>query len=114
MVALLQDAGCDFFVVRHQDTDLTDQRAVAHLFETTTPDEVIHLAAEVGGIGANQVNPGRYWYSNLMMGVNVFEQGRIHSVQKITTVGSICSSPRRPQILSVAPTLTVRAVNGSA
>ncbi len=93
VVARLEDAGRDFFVVRHQDTDLTDQRAVAELFETTTPDEVIHLAAEVGGIGANQANPGRYWYSNLMMGVNVFEQGRIHFVQKITNVGSICAYP---------------------
>lgn len=93
VVDQLTAGGKDFFLATHEATDLTDQTAVARLFRERQPTEVIHLAAEVGGIGANQANPGRYWYSNLMMGLNVIEQGRVHGVSKITTVGSICAYP---------------------
>lgn len=93
VVAQLRDSGRDFFLATHDETDLTDQASVARLFREKQPTEVIHLAAEVGGIGANQANPGRYWYSNLMMGLNVIEQGRVHGARKITTVGSICAYP---------------------
>ena len=94
LVELLEAAGDDVMIVRSADTDLTDAAAVATLFAETQPDRVFHLAAEVGGIGANRDNPGRYWYSNLTMGVNILEQARIHSTEKVVLVGTICSYPK--------------------
>ncbi len=94
LVDLLRADGDDPFVVRSADTDLTDTTAVAQLFAEHTPTRVFHLAAEVGGIGANRDNPGRYWYANLMMGVNVLEQARIHNTNKVVMVGTICSYPK--------------------
>jgi GDP-L-fucose synthase len=94
LVELLKAGGDDVFVVRSADTDLTDAAAVARMFKEHTPSRVFHLAAEVGGIGANRDNPGRYWYANLVMGVNVLEQARIHATQKVVMVGTICSYPK--------------------
>lgn len=94
LVALLEADGHDVHIVRSKDTDLTDANAVAALFEEQKPDRVYHLAAEVGGIGANRDNPGRYWYANLTMGVNILEQARIHSTEKVVMVGTICSYPK--------------------
>jgi GDP-L-fucose synthase len=94
LVALLEADGHDVHIVRSKDTDLTDATAVAALFEEQKPDRVYHLAAEVGGIGANRDNPGRYWYANLTMGVNILEQARIHSTEKVVMVGTICSYPK--------------------
>jgi GDP-L-fucose synthase len=54
----------------------------------------LHLAAEVGGIGANRANPGRYWYANLMMGAHVLEQARLHGVGKVVVVGTVCAYPK--------------------
>ena len=94
LVELLEADGHDVHIVRSKDTDLTDMGAVARLFEEHRPDRVYHLAAEVGGIGANRDNPGRYWYANLTMGVNILEQARIHSTDKLVMVGTICSYPK--------------------
>ena len=94
LVELLEADGHDVHIVRSKDTDLTDMNAVARLFEQQRPDRVYHLAAEVGGIGANRDNPGRYWYANLTMGVNILEQARIHSTDKLVMVGTICSYPK--------------------
>jgi GDP-L-fucose synthase len=94
LVELLEADGHDVHIVRSKDTDLTDTNAVAQLFEEQRPDRVYHLAAEVGGIGANRDNPGRYWYANLTMGVNILEQARIHSTDKLVMVGTICSYPK--------------------
>jgi GDP-L-fucose synthase len=94
LVELLEADGHDVHIVRSKDTDLTDANAVAQLFEEQKPDRVFHLAAEVGGIGANRDNPGRYWYANLTMGVNILEQARIHSTDKLVMVGTICSYPK--------------------
>jgi GDP-L-fucose synthase len=94
LVELLEADGQDVHIVRKRDCDLTDMNDVARLFEEMRPDRVFHLAAEVGGIGANRDNPGRYWYANLMMGVNILEQARIHGTGKITMVGTICSYPK--------------------
>ena len=94
LVELLEADGHDVHIVRSKDTDLTDMGAVAGLFEEQRPDRVYHLAAEVGGIGANRDNPGRYWYANLTMGVNILEQARIHSTDKLVMVGTICSYPK--------------------
>lgn len=74
--------------------DLTDASAVASLFEHARPDVVIHLAAEVGGIGANRDNPGRFFYSNMAMGLHVVEQARLSGVQKLVQVGTVCSYPK--------------------
>jgi GDP-L-fucose synthase len=77
-----------------REYDLTVSADVERLFLEATPDVVIHLAAEVGGIGANRASPGRFWYANLMMGVNVLEQSRRSGVQKVVLVGTICSYPK--------------------
>ncbi len=66
----------------------------ARLFDEARADLVFHLAAEVGGIGANRANPGRYWYANLAMGANVLEQARIHATPKLVIVGTVCAYPK--------------------
>jgi GDP-L-fucose synthase len=66
----------------------------ARAFADARPELVFHLAAEVGGIGANRANPGRYWYANLMMGAHVLEQSRVHDVGKLVIAGTVCSYPR--------------------
>jgi GDP-L-fucose synthase len=86
--------GIEPFVARRRDYDLTDAGDVARLFDTAQPELVIHLAAEVGGIGANRANPGRYWYSNLMMGAHVLEQSRVTGVRKLVLLGTICAYPK--------------------
>ena len=62
--------------------------------EDAAPELVFHLAAEVGGIGANRANPGRYWYANLMMGAHVLEQSRLHGVAKVVLAGTVCAYPK--------------------
>jgi GDP-L-fucose synthase len=94
LVDLLRVDGIEPIVPRRADVDLTNTNAAAAFFEETKPTQVFHLAAEVGGIGANRDNPGRYWYANLMMGVNVLEQARIHGTEKVVMVGTICSYPK--------------------
>jgi len=94
LVERLQAEGYDPFVARRQDYDLTIPDDVERLFNDAKPDLVFHLAAEVGGIGANQANPGRYWYANLMMGSHVLEQSRCAAVRKLVVAGTICSYPK--------------------
>jgi GDP-L-fucose synthase len=86
--------GLEPIVARRRDYDLTERADVARLFDTAKPELVIHLAAEVGGIGANRSNPGRYWYSNLMMGAHVLEESRARAVGKLVMLGTICSYPK--------------------
>ncbi len=74
--------------------DLTRQDAVERLYQKTEPDVVIHLAAEVGGIGANRANPGRFFYANMAMGVNIIEGARLAGVKKLVQVGTICAYPK--------------------
>ncbi len=94
LVERLQADGHDVFVARRRDYDLTHEREAARLFVDARPELVFHLAAEVGGIGANRANPGRYWYANLQMGVNMLEQSRVHDVQKLVITGTVCSYPK--------------------
>ncbi len=82
LVERVRAEGLDPFVARRQDHDLTVAADAAALFDEAQPELVFHLAAEVGGIGANRVSPGRYWYANLVMGANVLEPSRLHQVQK--------------------------------
>lgn len=84
----------DVFVPRSCEFDLTKADAVARLFEQTIPEVVIHLAAEVGGIGANQVNPGRFFFANVAMGLNLIEEARVRGVEKFVQVGTVCSYPK--------------------
>ena len=86
--------GEDPFVARRRDYDLTRWDDTERLFADARPDLVIHLAAEVGGIGANRDNPGRYWFANLMMGAHVLEQARLSGTGKVVTLGTICEYPK--------------------
>ncbi len=94
LVERVRGEGLEPFVARRRDYDLTSAADVERLFEAAQPELVIHLAAEVGGIGANRDNPGRYWYSNLMMGAHVLEQSRVAGVRKLVLLGTICSYPK--------------------
>jgi GDP-L-fucose synthase len=94
LVAMLREDGVDPFIARRRDYDLTIAADVARLYADSRPELVIHLAAEVGGIGANRANPGRYWYANLMMGAHVIEQSRVHAVDKTVLLGTICAYPK--------------------
>jgi GDP-L-fucose synthase len=94
LVERLEDDGHDVFVARRADYDLTHERDAVRLFDEAEPELVFHLAAEVGGIGANRANPGRYWYANLQMGVNVLEQSRLHEVRKLVIAGTVCGYPK--------------------
>jgi len=94
LVERLDNAGYDVVVARKSDYDLTRWDDAERLFADTQPELVFHLAAEVGGIGANRTNPGRYWYANLMMGAHVLELSRLNDVQKIVTLGTICEYPK--------------------
>jgi GDP-L-fucose synthase len=91
----LRKRGCrEIFVPRSRDYDLVDRDAVRRLYRDARPDLVIHLAAVVGGIGANRDNPGRFFYENLMMGVQLIEEGRQVGVKKIVAAGTICAYPK--------------------
>jgi GDP-L-fucose synthase len=94
LVERLEAEGHDVFAARRADFDLTRWDDTERMFEAAQPERVFHLAAEVGGIGANRVNPGRYWYANLMMGVHVLEQSRRHEVEKLVLVGTVCAYPK--------------------
>jgi GDP-L-fucose synthase len=94
LVERLEADGHDVFAARRADYDLTRREDVERMFDDARPERVFHLAAEVGGIGANLANPGRYWYVNLMMGTHVLEQSRIRSVDKLVIAGTVCSYPK--------------------
>ena len=79
--------------LRKRDYDLTNEAAVERLYATEQPDAVMHLAAEVGGIGANRDNPGRFFFANMAMGLHLIEGARRHGVKKILQVGTICAYP---------------------
>jgi GDP-L-fucose synthase len=94
LVDRLRADGVEPAVARRAEHDLIRPDDTARLFEETRPSVVLHLAAEVGGIGANMAHAGRYWYANTMMGANVLEQSRLHAVDKLVVVGTICSYPK--------------------
>jgi GDP-L-fucose synthase len=95
LVERLRAAGItDIIVPRSRDYDLTHEAAAEKLYADHKPDVVIHLAAQVGGIGANQANPGRYFFANMAMGMHLIEQARIHKIHKFVQVGTICAYPK--------------------
>ena len=81
-------------VVRRRDFDLVHEDQVRRLYDVHRPDVVIHLAAVVGGIGANRKHPGRFYYENLIMGALLMEHGRLAAVEKFVAIGTICAYPK--------------------
>jgi GDP-L-fucose synthase len=95
VVDKLRGRGCEeVSVVRKRDYDLVKGEDVARLYADARPEVVIHLAAVVGGIGANRENPGLYFYENIMMGVQLIEGARLSGVEKFVQVGTICAYPK--------------------
>lgn len=95
VVEKLKLAGCQrIFVPRRKDYDLTSEEAVKKLYHDSPADLVIHLAAIVGGIGANRANPGRFCYENLVMGAMLMEHARQSGVRKFVAIGTICAYPK--------------------
>jgi GDP-L-fucose synthase len=94
LVELLQERGHDVSAPRSADYDLTNADDAGQLFADVHPEIVFHLAALAGGINANRIAPGRFWYANLLMGAFVLEQSRIHRVDKLVMLGTICEYPK--------------------
>jgi GDP-L-fucose synthase len=94
LVERLRRDGHDPFVARRGEYDLTRWNDAERLFADARPELVFHLAAEVGGIGANRANPGRFWFANLMMGAHVLEQCRLNGVAKLVIAGTVCAYPK--------------------
>lgn len=84
----------EIIVPRSAEYDLREQEAIRSLFIKHEPQVVVHLAATVGGIGANRENPGRFFYDNAIMGLHLLEAARLNHVEKILSVGTICSYPK--------------------
>ena len=99
VVQRLRDRGCrEVFVPRSKDCDLRDRDAIVRLYKDTRPQVVIHLAAVVGGIGANRANPGRFFYDNAIMGIQLMEYARQFGVDKFVVAGTICAYPKHTPI----------------
>jgi len=95
VVEKLQERGCRTVIVpRSADYDLRDRDDIVRLYEEARPDIVLHLAAVVGGIGANQDNPGRFFYDNAIMGIQLIEYARQMGVKKFVATGTICAYPK--------------------
>ena len=96
--AEFQACGAKVSVVRKKDYDLVQREASRRLLADTHPDVVVHLAARVGGIGANRENPGLFFFENLMMGAQLVEECRLAGVSKLVTIGTICSYPKHTPV----------------
>jgi len=95
LIAKLKERGCRYiFIPRIEDYNLVNMEAVKRFYSDAKPEIVIHLAAKVGGIGANMDNPGGFFYDNLMMGVQLIEAGRQAGVEKFVALGTICAYPK--------------------
>jgi GDP-L-fucose synthase len=81
-------------VPQHRDYDLTQRDDIVRMLAASKPDVIIHLAAVVGGIGANMANPGSYFYENAMMGIQLIEEARLAGVGKFVALGTICAYPK--------------------
>jgi GDP-L-fucose synthase len=91
----LQKRGCkNILVPKIEDYDLVNIDDIIRMYEAMKPDIVIHLAAVVGGIGANRAHPGEFFYKNLMMGVQLIEQSRLRNIEKFVAIGTVCAYPK--------------------
>lgn len=98
LVERLEALGALPYVPRRADVDLTRQADVERLYGESAPELVMHLAAEVGGIGANRASPGRFFYANAIMGVMMVEEARRAGVQKFVQVGTVCAYPKYTRV----------------
>ncbi len=101
VVNQLIGSGCaenNLFVPRSADYDLREKRDVERMYEDGRPDVVIHLAAVVGGIGANRRHPGKFFYDNAVMGIQLIEQARRYGVDKFVCIGTICAYPKHTPV----------------
>lgn len=97
--ARLAERGCrEIFSPRRRDYDLVREQDVERMYDDFRPDVVLHLAAEVGGIGAHRENPGRFFYANMAMGLHMVEHARIRGIEKFVQVGTVCSYPKFAQV----------------
>ena len=95
VVEKLRERGCrHIFVPRSRDYDLREKEAIIRMYEDSQPDIVIHLAAVVGGIGANRKYPGKFFYDNAIMGIQLIEYARQFGVEKFVCIGTICAYPK--------------------
>jgi len=95
VVDRLRQAGCSqIFVPRREQYNLVEQANVRRALRDGRPDIIIHLAAVVGGIGANRAHPGSFFYENLMMGVQLMEEARLEGIEKFVAIGTICAYPK--------------------
>jgi len=95
VVKKLVGAGCkNIFVPKIEEYDLRDIDAIKKMYKAANADIVIHLAAVVGGIGANRENPGSFFYDNLIMGIQLIEQARLSDIEKFVAIGTICAYPK--------------------
>ena len=95
VVERFQQAGYEVVAPDKDEYDLTNPNMVKHMIFDLGPDTIIHLAAEVGGIGANQRNPGLFWYANLMMGLNILEHSRLANIENLVIV---CAYPKHAPV----------------
>lgn len=95
VVEKLKENGCkNIFIPSIEEFDLRKESDIVKLYKTFKSDLVIHLAASVGGIGANLANPGVFFYDNLIMGIQLIEQARLHNIKKFLALGTVCSYPK--------------------
>ncbi|PKL49853.1 MAG: GDP-fucose synthetase [Planctomycetes bacterium HGW-Planctomycetes-1] len=95
VIEALRERGCkNILVPQIQDYNLVNLDDIIRMYEDMKPDIVIHLAAVVGGIGANRAHPGQFFYENLMMGVQLIEQARIRNIEKFVAIGTVCAYPK--------------------
>jgi nucleoside-diphosphate-sugar epimerase len=95
VVARLESTGvASIFVPRRAEYDLREKAAIVAALHASDPDVVIHLAATVGGIGANRAHPGTFFYDNAIMGIQLMEQARLAGIAKFVTIGTVCSYPK--------------------
>jgi len=91
----LHKRGCkNILIPKIEDYNLVDSKDVVRMYDNMKPDIVIHLAAVVGGIGANRQHPGKFFYENLMMGVQLIDQARLRNIEKFVAIGTVCSYPK--------------------
>jgi GDP-L-fucose synthase len=95
LVEQLQQAGClNIFVPRRKEYDLVQLDNIRRVYDASKPDIVIHAAGVVGGIGANQANPGKFFYDNLMMGVQLMHEAYLRGIKKFVALGTVCAYPK--------------------
>lgn len=95
LVKKLKERGATKVVpLPHHDYDLRDRAQVQRMFDDLHPEIIIHLAAVVGGIGANRLHPGSFFYDNAIMGIQLIEEARLHHMEKFVQVGTICAYPK--------------------